>query len=78
LNKNKSHYQGYKFNYKKGLGSWSQEELEYVIQKDGFESMLETIVLDENDKDSLDRWLGNDSNLRKEEIKAKPFNIQNI
>jgi len=43
--------------YFKGLGSWSQNQLEEVIKKDGFENMLMQFEFDEEDIEYIDKWL---------------------
>jgi topoisomerase-4 subunit B len=68
----------YKYDYKKGLGSWDVEELEEVIVKDGLENMLETFTLDDVSEESIDSWLnGKRANKRKEMLEGFEFNIMN-
>ncbi len=72
----KIHGNKYKYDYKKGLGSWNQSDLEYIIEKDGLDNMLETYVLDENAEESLDNWLnGNKADKRKEMLEGYEFSI---
>jgi len=72
--KNKS--KGYHYDYKKGLGSWDQDELQTVIEKDGFENMLQVFELDENGFDSIDTWLsGSRADDRKAALEGFEFNI---
>lgn len=66
----------YKYDYKKGLGSWDPEELEVVIQKDGLQNMLETFVLDEGTKEAFDSWLNSkNADKRKALLEGFEFNI---
>ena len=68
----------YKFEYKKGLGSWDQEELEYIIDKDGLENMLEVMTI-ENASELIDNWLNDKkADQRKEMLEGYEFNIMNL
>ena len=71
--KNKS--KKYHYDYKKGLGSWDQEELSAVISKDGLENMLETYDLDDLSDDIIEGWLGNDAQKRKDFLNGVSFDI---
>lgn len=64
--------------YVKGLGSWSEKDLKFVIEKDGMDKMLPTIKIDQ--VDLLQNWFsGKTSDFRKEQIvKARPFNIMAV
>lgn len=64
--------------YKKGLGSWNEEELEEVIKKDGFEKMIENIEFDEYSVKCIDDWFGNDSEPRKKYILDNDFSIASV
>lgn len=62
--------------YKKGLGSWKEDELKEIIQKDGFQNLVQLVNID---NDSLiEDWLGNDSAPRKEYILANNFSIAKL
>jgi DNA gyrase/topoisomerase IV subunit B len=74
--KNKS--KKYHYDYKKGMGSWDPEELETVIKKDGLDAMLETFVLDENAKQTIENWLGKNSQARKDYLSDYKFDIMSI
>jgi len=74
--KNKS--KKYHYDYKKGMGSWDSEELETVIKKDGLEAMLETFELDETAEKTIDNWLGNNSQARKDYLSNYEFDIMSI
>lgn len=74
-NKNKK----YKYDYKKGLGSWDREELDYIISKDGIDNMLEVFVLDENSAMNLDNWLNSKkADERKAMLEGFEFNIMEM
>ena len=61
--------------YKKGLGSWNEDELEEVIKKDGLDKMIEHIEFDDDSKTAIDEWFGNDSEPRKKYIVENDFSI---
>ena len=63
--------------YKKGLGSWSQKDLELVIKKDGLENMIEIIEFD--DIEIIDDWLNKDlADKRKDYIMKNDFSIAKL
>lgn len=67
------------FEWKKGLASWDQKELQYVIQKEGLDNMLETMVYDEEADENLNNWLnGNLADKRKEMLDGFEFSIVNL
>lgn len=69
----------YNFEYKKGLGSWDQKELEYIIDQDGLDVMLETMVLDDNASESIHNWLSGDmADKRKDMLEGFEFSIANM
>lgn len=65
---------GEKANYKKGLGSWTEKDLKVVLDKDGLDKMIEQIDFSSGHK-SIDDWLGNDPEPRKEFILQNDFDI---
>lgn len=68
----------YKYEYKKGLGSWDQLELEHIIEKDGLENMLEVMTI-ENSAELIDDWLSDKkADRRKEMLDGYEFNIMNL
>ena len=68
----------YKYDYKKGLGSWNQSELEYIIEKDGLENMLEVMTI-ENSAELIDDWLSDKkADRRKEMLDGYEFNIMSL
>ncbi|MDD2505589.1 MAG: toprim domain-containing protein [Bacilli bacterium] len=67
------------FAWKKGLGSWDQAELEYIIEKEGIDKMLETMVLDDDAEKNIDNWLGGkNADIRKEMLDGFEFSITNL
>jgi DNA topoisomerase-2 len=63
--------------YVKGLGSWEIKDLEYIIEKDGLEKMIE--IFDASDSDeTIEEWLGEDSIHRKRYIQANDFDLIKI
>ena len=64
--------------YLKGLGSWTSEDLQCVVKTDGFEILLAHINFGGSSGDVLERWLGDDSQIRKEMIQDNEFSIAGI
>jgi len=65
--------------YYKGLGSWSASQLEYVINKDGFENMLLPFEYNEEDSNYIDKWFNDKrSDDRKEAIINNDFDLTKI
>lgn len=64
--------------YLKGLGSLSTSDLDFIIQQQGFDSLLEEYVLDENSKEYFENWLGDDSEPRKKYITDFSLDIDRI
>jgi DNA topoisomerase-2 len=57
--------------YKKGLGSWSSNQLKHIIDKDGFANMIVTV--DEPSDEILNEWfLGANADIRKDKIRSVP------
>ncbi len=72
---------GYTYEYKKGLSGWDKDELQTVIDKDGFENMLDTVTMGdaEDAKKSVDDWLNsNKADRRKEMLDGYKFSILNM
>ena len=68
----------YKYDYKKGLGSWNQTELEHIIEKDGLDNMLEVMTI-EDASELIDDWLSDKkADRRKEMLDGYEFNIMNL
>ena len=64
--------------YLKGLGSLSTTDFDYIIQKQGFESLLEEYVLDDKSDEYFKNWLGPDAEPRKKYMKEYDFDINVI
>ena len=64
--------------YLKGLGSLSSDELDFIISKNGFNSLLEEYVLDDNADNYMNDWLGPDPEKRKKYIKNFKLDINKI
>jgi len=72
---------GYTYSYKKGLSGWDKEELQTVIDKDGYENMLDTLTIGESKEaiEIIDDWLNTKkSDRRKELLEGYEFNILNM
>lgn len=62
--------------YYKGLGSWTPEQLEQVIKKDGFNSMLMKLEYIEEDAQYIDKWFNTKkADERKDAIVKNKFDI---
>jgi DNA topoisomerase-2 len=61
--------------YKKGLGSWSSDQLKHIISADGLSSMV--VSVDSPSDELLNDWfLGSNADIRKDRIRSVPaFNI---
>lgn len=64
--------------YLKGLGSLSTSQLDFIIQKQGFESLLEEYTLDDKSDEYFKNWLGPDAEPRKKYMKEYEFDINAI
>ena len=63
-------------NYYKGLGSWDQDDLKEVVKVDGLSKMIN--ILEFDDDNIIEEWLGNDSEPRKKYILANDFSIAKL
>lgn len=69
----------YEFKYLKGLGTWKKEDLQYIINKAGFDKFVETFELDKTAKESITHWMGSEfSDKRKEFLRGKEFDLQKL
>lgn len=59
--------------WRKGLGSWDIDDLKMIIDKDGIYKMIE--IIDFDDDQIIDDWLGDDSEPRKKYILENNFSI---
>lgn len=64
--------------YLKGLGSLSTSQLDFIIQKQGFDSLLEEYTLDDKSDEYFKNWLGPDADPRKKYMKEYDFDINTI
>lgn len=64
--------------YLKGLGSLSTSQLDFIIQKQGFDSLLEEYTLDEQSDEYFKNWLGSDAEPRKKYMKDYDFDINAV
>ena len=65
--------------YFKGLGSLDPQDLATVVEKEGFNSIIQPVDLNNpNFPAMLDAWLGDDSQKRKDMILENDFNIASI
>lgn len=62
--------------YYKGLGSLKESDLNIVIAKDGLDKMIETLEFDS--LESINEWMGDESNYRKQYIQGNTFNIAKL
>lgn len=62
--------------YKKGLGSWDPEDLKYVVDTEGLDSMITLVNFNSiGSMDIMEEWLGEDSTPRKKYIINNKFTI---
>jgi DNA gyrase/topoisomerase IV subunit B len=64
--------------YQKGLGSWKEKDLEYVISKDGLDKMIQPLHFDDEHLLHVNNWLEKDSTPRKQLIRDNVFNIAKL
>lgn len=65
--------------YRKGLGSWEKEHLQYVITKEGFENMIQPFEYVEGCENSINGWMSKKTvDYRKEMMKDTFFNIEKV
>ena len=65
-----------KVNYYKGLGSWSSEQLQGLIEKIGLDKFLVPFELDENGEEVILNWfLDERVDYRKEQLMSNTLNI---
>lgn len=64
--------------YLKGLGSLSTNQLDFIIQKQGFDSLLDEYTLDDQSDEYFKNWLGSDAEPRKKYMKDYDFDINAV
>lgn len=63
-------------NYHKGLGSWDEDDLKHVVKTDGLKKMID--ILEFDDDNIIEEWLGDNSEPRKKYILANDFSIAEV
>ncbi len=70
---------GESLDYKKGLGSWEAEDLQYIINKDGLDKMIDMVDFNgEIGVHSIDEWFGDNADCRKVHILNNSFSIAKV
>ena len=64
--------------YLKGLGSLDTSSLDFIIQHEGFDNLLEEYKLDESSQEYFENWLGDDAKPRKKYITDFSLDIDKI
>lgn len=67
---------GEEFKYYKGLGTWKEKDLKHIVEKDGMENMLD--ILEFDDPEIIEDWLGDDSEPRKKYLQENNFSIAKL
>lgn len=78
LNDNLNPKKSERIQYFKGLGSFDPQDIRAVIKSEGFEQMLDKVIISSEDREILEAWLGSDTKSRKEMILDNEFNIAKI
>jgi len=71
-------YRTHSSTYYKGLGTWEEKDLKYIIKQDGVESMIKLFKNTETSEEIIDDWLNGDSkksDKRKEYIEGNDFDL---
>ena len=64
--------------YLKGLGSLDTSSLDFIIQHEGFDNLLEEYKLDESSQEYFENWLGDNAEPRKKYIMDFSLDIDKI
>lgn len=64
--------------YLKGLGALETKDLDYIIEKQGFDSLFEEYSLDDTAGEYFENWLGDNPEPRKKYMKEYTFDINKI
>lgn len=64
--------------YLKGLGSLDTSSLDFIIQHEGFDNLLEEYKLDESSQEYFENWLGDNAEPRKKYITDFSLDIDKI
>lgn len=74
----KSMKPGLKYFYVKGLGSWSKNRLNQVIDKEGgLDKLIHSYKVDETTTKTIMNWFGQESGERKKALRGREFHIDN-
>jgi len=71
-------YKNHNSTYYKGLGTWEEKDLKFIIKKDGVESMINVFKKTSKSEGIIDDWLNGDktkSDKRKEYIEGNEFDL---
>ena len=60
-------------NYVKGLGTWDTDDLKHIVEQEGLQKMFR--MIDFNDIEVIDDWLGNNATPRKGHLLNNEFSI---
>lgn len=63
-------------NFHKGLGSWDEDDLKHVVKTDGLKKMIN--ILEFDDENVIDEWLGDNSEPRKKYILTNDFSVAKV
>jgi DNA gyrase/topoisomerase IV subunit B len=78
INKHKDEA-GISYQYYKGLGTWEKQDLQSIIAKDGIDNFIITIEYDPQTEKAINDWMSKEtSDVRKEYLKGKSFNIDTL
>ena len=75
---NKDIKRGHYVKYLKGIGSWTPQEFEQVLDMYGLDGLIHTYNYDEETEMLIDHWLGDDSLVRREYLQNNSFNINDL
>jgi DNA topoisomerase-2 len=79
--KNKGELAGASLKYYKGLGTFDSKVLKALIEKEGVEHFIVTLTFGDDQAlslNSINEWIGSDSELRKKHLRGKSFDINAV
>lgn len=66
------------YKYLKGLGSWTKNRLNQVLDKEGgMDALIKSYEVDNKTTESIQNWFGKDSEPRKVALRGREFHIDN-